>query len=75
MKARIVRIGNSHSIRLSKTLLKNARLGGDVELRAEPDRIVISNTGKPRVGWVEAARRMRARNEDRSRCSDSNAIR
>lgn len=62
MKTRIIRMGKSQGIHLPKTLLKKAKLGGDVELRAELGRILISNTGKPRVGWAEAARRMRARN-------------
>lgn len=66
MKARIVRMGKSQGIRLPKALLKKAKLGDDVELRAELGRILISNTGKARVGWAEAARRMRARDEDRS---------
>jgi antitoxin component of MazEF toxin-antitoxin module len=58
-------MGKSQGIRLSKALLKKAKLGDDVELWAEPGRIVISNTGKPRVGWAEAAHRMRVRDEDR----------
>ncbi|MDH5739259.1 MAG: hypothetical protein OEY77_02915 [Nitrospira sp.] len=62
MKVRIVRMGKYQCIHLPKALLKKAKLGGDVELRAELGRILISNTGKPRVGWAEAARRMRARN-------------
>ncbi len=65
MKTRIVRIGKAQGIRLSKALLKKATLGNDVELRAELGRILISNTAKPRVGWAEAARSMRARDEDR----------
>lgn len=65
MKARIVRIGNSRGIHLPKTLLKKAKLGGDVELRSEPGRILISNIGKPRAGWAEAAHRMRVQDEDR----------
>lgn len=63
MKARIVRMGRSQGIRLPKALLRKAKLGGDVELRAEPGRILISNIGKPRAGWAEAARLMRARNQ------------
>jgi antitoxin component of MazEF toxin-antitoxin module len=63
MKARTVRMGKSQDIHLPKALLKKAKLSDDVELRAEPGRILISNTGKPRVDWAEAARRMRARNE------------
>lgn len=61
MKARIVRIGNSRGIRLPKTLLEEARLGNEVELQAEPGRILISKAAKPRAGWAEAARRMRQR--------------
>ena len=65
MKAHIVRIGNSRGIRLPKTLLQEAQLEDEVELQAEPGRILISKTAKPRTGWAEAAKRMRARNNDR----------
>jgi antitoxin MazE len=65
MKARIVRIGNSRGIRLPKTLLQEAQLEDEVELQAEPGRILISKTAKPRAGWAEAAQRMRALDEDR----------
>jgi len=65
MKAHIVRIGNSHGIRLPKTLLQKAQLEDEVELQAKLGRILISKTLKPRAGWAEAARRMRARGEDR----------
>lgn len=65
MKARIVRLGNSRGIRLPKVLLEEARLGGEVELRAEPGRIVIRASREARAGWAEAARRMRERGEDR----------
>jgi antitoxin MazE len=65
MKAHIVRIGNSRGIRLPKTLLQESQLEGEVELQAEPGRILISKTAKPRAGWGEAARRMRERDEDR----------
>ena len=65
MKAHIVRIGNSRGIRLPKTLLQEAQLDDEVELRAVPGRILISKTAKPRAGWAEAARHMRGRDEDR----------
>ena len=64
MKTRIVRIGNSRGIRLPKVVLEEAQLADEVELRAERGRIVISATSRPRAGWAEAARRMRARGED-----------
>lgn len=65
MKAHIVRIGNSKGIRLPKILLQEAQLEDDVELQAEPGRILISRTAQPRTGWAEAAGRMRAQGEDR----------
>ncbi len=65
MKAHIVRIGNSRGIRLPKTLLQESQLEDEGELQAEPGRILISKTAKPRTGWAEAAQRMRERDEDR----------
>ncbi len=64
MKTRIVRIGNSRGIRLPKVVLEEAQLADEVELRAERGRIVIYSAARPRAGWAEAARRVRARGED-----------
>ena len=65
MKSRIVQIGNSRGIRLPKVLLDEAQLTDEVELEAEPGRIVIRRGKRPRAGWASAARKMRARGEDR----------
>jgi antitoxin MazE len=65
MKAQIVRIGNSRGIRLPKVLLEEAQLESEVDLQAEPGRIVIRKTTRPRAGWAAAARRMRERDDDR----------
>jgi len=64
MKTRIVRIGNSRGVRLPKVVLEEAQLPDEVELRAERGRITICSATRPRAGWAEAARRMRARGED-----------
>lgn len=64
MKARIVRVGNSRGIRIPKPLLEQAGLDDDVELHAEPGRIVIESATRPRAGWAEAARAMVARGDD-----------
>ena len=64
MKARIVRIGNSRGIRLPKVLLEDAQLSEEVDLQAEPGRIVIRRAARQRAGWASAARRMRERGED-----------
>lgn len=65
MKTRLVQIGNSRGIRLPKTVLAEAQLADEVELKAEPGCIVIRSARAPRMGWEEAARKMRERGEDR----------
>jgi antitoxin MazE len=63
-KTRIVRIGNSRGIRVPKLLLDQAALPDEVELRAEPGRIVVSAASRPRSGWAVKARTMRERGDD-----------
>lgn len=64
IKARIIRIGNSRGIRVPKVLLDQARLPDEVELRAEPGRLVVEAVRRPRAGWAEAAKAMRERGDD-----------
>jgi len=63
-KTRIVRIGNSRGIRVPKLLLDQADLPDEVELRAEPGRIVVSAATRPRAGWADKARSMHRRGDD-----------
>jgi antitoxin MazE len=63
-KTKIVRIGNSRGIRVPKLLLDQAALGSEVELRAEPGRIVVSAAPRPRRGWAAQANAMHRRGED-----------
>lgn len=63
-KTRIVRIGNSRGIRVPKILLDQAQLPDEVELHAEPGRLVVQGVRRPRTGWVEAARAMAAAGHD-----------
>ena len=65
MKARLVRVGNSRGVRLPKALLEQAGLTDEVELVAEPGRIVIASAARPRAGWADAAARMTAHGDDR----------
>jgi antitoxin MazE len=65
MKSRIVQIGNSRGVRLPKVLLEQTQLADEVELDAEPGRIVIRRASRPRAGWAAAARKMHERGEDR----------
>jgi antitoxin MazE len=64
-KTRIVRIGNSRGIRVPKSLLEEAQLPEEVELHAEPGRLVVRAAHGPRFGWEDAAQVMRVRDDDR----------
>ncbi len=64
MTTRIIRIGRSRGIRLPKQLLEQAQLPDEVELRAEPGRLIVAAAKRPRSGWLEAAKAMRARGDD-----------
>lgn len=63
-KTRIVQIGNSRGIRIPKALLETAELSDQVELHAEPGRLVVQAVHARRSGWAAAAARMRARHDD-----------
>lgn len=55
-KTHIVRIGNSRGIRVPKALLDLAQLPEEIELYAQPGRLVVRGARRPRTGWAEAAR-------------------
>jgi antitoxin MazE len=64
-RTRIVRIGNSRGIRIPKTLLEEAGLPEEVELHAEPGRLVVQAAHRARSGWADAAKRMHIRGDDK----------
>jgi antitoxin MazE len=64
-RTHIVRIGNSRGIRVPKALLDQAELPPEVELYAQPGRLVVRALRRPRTGWAEAAKVMRERAHDR----------
>ena len=49
---------------MPKALLDQAQLPEDVELYAEPGRLLVRAMHQPREGWAVAAKAMRARGED-----------
>ena len=62
--ARIVRIGNARGIRLPQALLEQAQLAEEVELQAEPGRLIGRALRRTRAGWAEAAAKMHACGDD-----------
>ena len=65
MKARLVRIGNSRGVRLPKPLIEEAGLTDEVEIVLGDGSVIIAPAKRPRSGWADGAKALRARNEDR----------
>ncbi len=65
MRARIVRIGNSHGIRIPKPILEATGLQDEVELEVGKDELIVRPVRPARRGWDEAFKRMAETGDDR----------
>jgi len=65
VKTNIVKIGNSHGIRIPKLLLEQIGLMGQVEVEAQSHQLVVRPIVKTtRQGWAEKFQEMAARGDD-----------
>ena len=64
MKTTVVRIGNSRGIRIPKAVLTQCGLTGPVELEVRDGQLVVRRPFRPRSGWEDAFRRMKAHRDD-----------
>jgi antitoxin MazE len=64
IKVKIIRIGNSKGIRLSKSLIEQYNMKDEVLLEAKKDSIVIRPVKSPRAGWEKSFAKMRLRGDD-----------
>jgi len=65
LKARIVKMGNSHGIRIPKVLREQIGLGEDVSLEIQGNQIVIRPARSQRQGWEEQFMAMSKKGDDR----------
>lgn len=65
MQVRVIKIGNSRGIRLSKTILQKYNIQNDVELILEDEQIVIKPIKNARKGWDLAFEKMNLEGDDR----------
>ncbi|HEY8665743.1 MAG TPA: hypothetical protein VIL86_03715 [Tepidisphaeraceae bacterium] len=59
MTTKLVAIGNSKGLRLSKAILEAARLKDEVRVQVEAGKLIVTPAGRrrnPRKGWSEAIR-------------------
>lgn len=66
IKSRIVKIGNSHGIRIPKLLLEQVGLTGQIEVEVQSDHLVLRPLSEQtRQGWEEQFQTMAAQGDDR----------
>jgi len=65
MKASIIKIGNSHGIRIPKPLLDQCGFENEVELEVHNNSLVIKPRKKLRQNWENAFKKMADNNDDR----------
>ena len=64
IKTRIIKIGNSQGVRIPRILLEQTNLGEEIELEAQPDRIIIRPAHRTRYNWEEAFKAMAEQGDD-----------
>ncbi len=64
MQTKIIQIGNSKGLRLSKTILEKYDIGEMVNLRMEENFIIIEPISKPRTNWAKSFKEMSKNGHD-----------
>ena len=64
MYSTLIRIGNSRGVRLPKTLIEEAGLTAELEIKVVDGAVIIRSAHQPRQGWAEAAEACRAEGDD-----------
>lgn len=64
IKSRIIKIGNSHGVRIPKVLLEQLHFTSDVELEVQDDQLIVRPSAAPRATWAAQFERMAARKDD-----------
>lgn len=64
MKTRIIQIGRSQGVRISKRLLEQTGLHDEVEITTDDGALIIRQSKKPRDGWAAAFQQMALRGDD-----------
>jgi antitoxin MazE len=67
VQSRLVKIGNSQGLRLSKVILEQSGISEEVEIEVQADGLFIRPKNVPQVrsGWARAFAEMSAQGDDR----------
>jgi antitoxin MazE len=64
MVTKIIQIGNSKGLRLSKTILEKYDIGDTVNIKLKDKFIIIEPITKPRTNWAKSFKEMRKNGDD-----------
>lgn len=64
IRSKVVKIGNSRGIRIPKTILDQAGLTDEVEMKVEGNKLIIQASHHPRQGWEERFASMAEQGDD-----------
>jgi antitoxin MazE len=64
LTTRLIRIGNSHGIRLPRVLAEKFSSDVDIEVFTDGDAVVLRPATHPRAGWAKQFAAMAAREDD-----------
>ncbi len=64
VKSRIIKIGNSHGVRIPKVLLEQLNFTGNVELEVQDEQLIVRAATAPRAAWAAHFARMAADKDD-----------
>lgn len=71
MKTSLVRIGNSHGVRIPKAIIDQCGFAGQVDLTVDGRVVKLAPVGGRRQGWDEAFKAMAAAGDDAMLLPDS----
>jgi antitoxin MazE len=64
IRTKLIRVGNSHGLRIPKSIRDQCGFGATVELTVVDGALVVRPVTEARTGWEEAFRDMHARSHD-----------
>jgi antitoxin MazE len=64
IRTRLVKIGNSHGVRIPKVVLNQLHMTDTIELEVQDDQLVVRSSTTPRADWPSAFQQMAANGDD-----------
>jgi antitoxin MazE len=64
IRSKVIKIGNSRGIRIPRTILEQAGLEDEVEMKVEGNRLIIHAARRPRADWETRFAEMTEQGDD-----------